>query len=236
MTLSPTDAASLPRFLNGVAAAPAGQAPAGVSPAANTAQRQKFWLVTCYLLLVLGLFCLPLLGALGIASYFRLSSETRALRSSVMESLPGHWDKQVAVNVGGFTLGLARFGTSFFHLPPEATAALQCLDGGDVGVYQLRGSSATANYSAMLASADQSMQRRGWERMVGVVEGRQFVAVYLPRNLSATKRIECCVVVLDGHDLVVASAHGKAEALLALVRTATKGEPVLGRLHGLAER
>ena len=72
--------------------------------------------------------------------------------------------------------------------------------------------------------------------MVGVVEGRQFVAVYLPRNLSATKRIECCVVVLDGHDLVVASAHGKAEALLALVRTATKGEPVLGRLHGLAER
>jgi len=234
MTMSQTDAASLPRFLNGMTTAPGREAPASASSAA--AGRQKFWLVTCYLLLVLGLFSLPLLGALGIASYFRLSSETRALRSSVMESVPGHWDKQVAVNVGGFTLGLARFVASFFNLPPEAKAAMQCLDGGDVGVYQLRGSSPAVNYSGMLASADQAMKRRGWERMVGVVEGRQLVAVYLPHDLPSTKRIECCVVVLDGPDLVVVSAHGNAEALLALMRTATKDQPLFGRLHALSER
>jgi hypothetical protein len=63
--------------------------------------------------------CLPLLCAVGIAGYFRLSSATEALRSSVIESVPGQWDKRFAVHVGGLTLGLVRFGSLFFNLPPE---------------------------------------------------------------------------------------------------------------------
>jgi hypothetical protein len=166
--------------------------------------------------LVLSIFCLPLLGALGIASYFRLSSETRALRASAMESVPGTWNKQVAVNVGGFTLDLVRFGSSFFRLPPEARAALQALQGGDVGVYQLQNSPRELNYSGVLSAADQSMKRRGWERIVGVVQGSQCVAVYIPHSLRPVKSIECCVMVLDEHDLVVASVRGNPESLLAL--------------------
>ena len=42
-----------------------------------------------------------------------------ALRSSVIESVPGQWDKRFAVHVGGLTLGLVRFGSLFFNLPPE---------------------------------------------------------------------------------------------------------------------
>jgi hypothetical protein len=133
-----------------------------------------------------------------------------------MESVPGKWDKQFAVNIGGFTLGLVRFGSSFFHLPPEPRAALQALEGADVGVYKLRSSLPALNYSGMLAAADQSMRRRGWERMVGVVQDRQFVAVYIPRGLRAVKHIKCCVLVLDGQDLVVASVRGNPESLLAL--------------------
>jgi hypothetical protein len=200
-----------------------------------TARRQRFGILACYLSLVLCLFCLPLLGALGIASYFRLSSETRALRNSVMESVPGKWNKQVAVNVGGWTLGLVRFGSSFFNLPPEAKAGLQCLDAAEVGVYKLQDSSPTPDYSGVLAAADQSMRRRGWERIVGVVQGRQFVAVYLPRNLSAVKQMECRLVVLDEHDLVVVSARGNLESLPALVRNATKGQPLIRWPHAPSE-
>jgi hypothetical protein len=185
--------------------------------------------------LVLCLFCLPLLGALGIASYFRLSSETRALRSSVMESVPGKWNQQIAVNVGGWTLGLVRFGSSFFNLPPEAKAALQFLQGAEVGVYELQGSSPTLNYSRVLTAADQSMKKRGWERIVGVVQGRQLVAVYMPRALSGIKQMECRVVVLDEHDLVVVSARGNPESLLALVRNATKGQPLIRWPHAPSE-
>jgi hypothetical protein len=152
-----------------------------------------------------------------------------------MESVPGKWHKQVAVNVGGWTMSLVRFGTSFFSLPPEAKTALQCVHGAEVGVYELQGSSPTPNYSGVLAAADKSMRQRGWERIVGVAEGRQFVAVYLPRSLSAVKEIECRVVVLDEHDLVVVSAHGNPESLLALVREATKGKPLFRWPHSLSE-
>ncbi|MGO8696650.1 MAG: hypothetical protein ACLQVY_02880 [Limisphaerales bacterium] len=201
-------------LLNGVRAAGPRQPLPVISSASP--RRQKLGIVACYIVLVLCIFSLPLLGALGVASYFRLSPETRALRSSVMESVPGKWNKQIAVNVGGFTLGLVRFGSSFFHLPPEARAALQAVDGADVGVYQLRNSPPALSYSGMLAAADQSMRRRGWERIVGVVQDRQFVAVYMPRSLRPIKGIKCCVMVLDGHVLVVASVRGNPESLLAL--------------------
>ena len=57
------------------------------------------------------------------------------------------------------------------------------------------------------------MRRRGWERIVGVAGGRQFVAVYMPRNLRTVKRMACCVAVLNEQDLVVASARGNLQPL-----------------------
>jgi hypothetical protein len=160
--------------------------------------------------------CLPLLCVIGIAGFFRLSSATQALRSSVIESLPGQWDKRFAVHVGGVTLGLVRFGSRFFNLPPEPKAALAVLHGAEVGVYKLQDAPSAPDYSAMFTAADKCMRRRGWERIVGVAQGRQFVAVYMPRNLRTAKRMECCVAVLNEQDLVVASARGNLEPLLEL--------------------
>jgi len=112
-------------------------------------------------------FCLTLLCAIGIASCFRLSSAPQALRRSVMESVPGQWDKRFAVNVGGFTLGFVRFGSHFFNLPPEPKAALEALRGAEVGVYKLRNPPPALDYSAVFKAADETMRRRGWERIVG---------------------------------------------------------------------
>ena len=165
------------------------------------------------LALMLGL---PTLCAVGIAGYFRLSSATKALGTSVMDSVPGQWDKRFAVHVGGLSLGLVRWGSSFFDLPPEAKAALEAVHGAEVGVYKLEDSPSTLDYSAVFTSADKSMRRRGWERMVGVAQRGQFVAVYVPRHLDTLKRMACCVVVLNEQNLVVASARGNVASLLDL--------------------
>ena len=177
--------------------------------------RPRFRGRTGYVVLALVL-CLPLLCAIGIAGYFRLSSATQALRSSVIESVPGQWDKRFAVHVGGLTLGLVRFGSRLLNLPPEPKAALEALLGAEVGVYSLHDAPSALDYSAMFTAADKCMRRRGWERIVGVARGRQFVVVYMPRDLRTVKRMACCVAVLNEQDLVVASARGNLKPLLEL--------------------
>jgi hypothetical protein len=166
---------------------------------------------------VLGVvLCLPFLCVIGVTGYFRLSSATQALRSSVMEAVPGQWDKRFAIHVGGMTLGLVRLGSSFFKLPPEPKAALGALHGAEVGIYRLQHAPSALEYSAVFAATDKAMKRRGWDRIVGVAKGEQFVAVYMPHNLRTLKRMACCVVVLKERDLVVASASGNVQPLLDL--------------------
>jgi hypothetical protein len=194
-------------------AVPHGRMPPATCAAASS--RLRFRVRTGYVVLALVL-CLPLLCAIGIAGCFRLSSATQTLRNSVIESVPGQWDKRFAVHVRGLTLGLMRFGSRFFNLPPEAKAALETLHGAEVGVYILQDAPSALDYSAMFTAADKCMRRRGWDRIVGVARGRQFVAVYMPRNLRTVKRMACCVAVLNEQDLVVASARGNLEPLLEL--------------------
>jgi len=133
-----------------------------------------------------------------------------------MESVPGQWNKQFAVNVGGFTLGLVRIGSRFFNVPAEPKAALESLRGAEAGVYRLRDAPSALDYRALLTVADKSMTRRGWERIVGVTERGQFVAVYMPRKAGTLTRVEFCVVVLDDGQLVVASGRGNPEPLIEL--------------------
>jgi hypothetical protein len=165
---------------------------------------------------LLMLLCLPLFGAAGVASYFRLSSQTRALRGSLMRSIPGQWDKRFAVNLGGFTLGAVRYGSRFFHMPPEPRAALEALHAAEVGVYRLQDQLESLDYNAVFLEADKSMRARGWERVVAVTQPRGMVMVYVPRKGISTSRMSCCVMVLQERDLVIASARGDLEPLLEL--------------------
>jgi hypothetical protein len=162
-------------------------------------------------------FGFALLAAAGVASYFRLSSETTALRRSVMASVPGHWDKKIAVNIGYFTMGLVRCGTHFIKMPPEPRAAMNALSGAEVGVYKLQEEPQAADARAIFASADKAMQRRGWERIVGVAKERELVAVYMPRKGLSLEHMRCCVMVWHGRELVVASARGNLAPLMDLV-------------------
>jgi hypothetical protein len=159
------------------------------------------------------MLCLPAVAVVGVASYFYLSSSTTVLRDAVMDSVPGRWHKQFGINVGEMTIDLARFGVSFTHLNPDAKEALKCLDHGDVAIYEFEDAKLSPDYALVLKTADKSMQRRGFERIVGVVEGKDFVAVYAPRDQHG-KDITCCVAVLSDRNLVVVSARGNTGPML----------------------
>jgi len=163
---------------------------------------------------LLALISLPVWCAIGIADYFYLGSSARTLGGAVMGSVPGHWNQRITINVGYFSLGVARIASSFVHLPPEARAAVNTLNSAEVGVYQLEEPVSQGSYGEAFAAADKAMRRRGWERIVGVSQQNQFVAVYAPRHLRSASNVSICVAVLNDRDFVVVSARGDLQPLL----------------------
>jgi hypothetical protein len=52
--------------------------------------------------------------------------------------------------------------------------------------------------------------------VVGVSKENSLVAVYVPRRGFTTQRIRCCVLVLQGRDLIVVGASGNLDPLLQI--------------------
>ena len=158
------------------------------------------------------LLLLVLLGT-AVASCFRLGADARAVRNELIKSSGVEWLQQIALNAGWLALGAVRVGLSCVRLDPAARAALQAVDGAGVGIYQLPAGTPPPNRAAMLAVADSAMTARGWERVVGVIDARDLVAVYFPKRVSV-HRLKCCVLVFDGKEMVLVSAQGNPEPLL----------------------
>lgn len=178
------------------------------------------WLWVGLAVLLVPLVALGVLAA-GVVSYFHLSSDTRALRNGLMEASGVEWRQQIGLNIGSVTLGVVRAGLSFAPLDSEARAAVQTVRGVEVGIYELAPGTKSQDCAAMLAVADQVMNTRGWERVVGVLDGEQLVSVYLPAKTVSTRRMKCCVMVFDGRQMVVACATANVEPLLECLRNQT---------------
>ena len=86
----------------------------------------------------------------------------------------------------------------------------------EVGVYKLRSGHQQLNLAAMLSAADKTMAGRGWDRVVGVMDRRELVAVYVPAQVRSTRNVKVCLVTVNGEELVVASARSNLEPLMAL--------------------
>ena len=166
----------------------------------------------------LGLLVAPLLLfvvlAAGVASCFRLNSDARALRDGLIRSSGVEWRQQIALNANWLALGAVRAGLSCVQLDPGARAALQSVRSAGVGIYQLASGTPPPDRAAMLAAADSTMTARGWERVVGVMDGQDLVTVYLPEKNVSVHRLKCCVMVFDGEEMVLVSAQGNLEPLL----------------------
>jgi hypothetical protein len=131
-----------------------------------------------------------------------------------MKSSGVEWRQQIALNAGRLTLGAVRAGLSCVKLDPVTRAALQSIRTAGVGVYQLPSGTPPPDRAAMLAAADSAMTARGWERVVGVMDGKDLVMVYVPGKNVTVHRMKCCVMVFDGEEMVLVSAQGDLEPLL----------------------
>jgi hypothetical protein len=161
------------------------------------------------------LLILPLL-ALGLSGCFKPAGEARAVRDRLVRQAGVRCATQFEFSVHGAVFHLVRAGLAFVDLDPEARAALTTLRGAGVGVYQLRFGGKACDRAALLSAADEAMTGRGWERVVGVLDGDEMVAVYVPRDTRPGGHLKVCAVVLDRDELVIASARTNPEPLIEL--------------------
>lgn len=190
------------------------------SPPPIRSPAKRRWLWVGLVLITIPLVALGGL-AFGVASYFHLSTDTRALRNELTRASGAKWRQQIALNIGSMTLGAVRGGLSFAPLDSKAKAALRAVRGAQVGVYKMTSESNHPNSAAMLSVADGVMSARGWERVVGGLDGEQMVGVFLPAGITSASQMKCCVVVLDGRQMVVVSARADLEPLLKCLRNQT---------------
>ena len=152
----------------------------------------------------------------GVTGCFRVSSDAVALRDSVMQATAVRWDEQIEFGVGPVTLNLARAGLAFVALEPEARTALNAVRSAEVAVYKRRDGRKHLPHPAILRAADKVMTERGWDRIVGVMNPRELVAIYVPRQARSTRNLKVCVVTANDDQFVVASARSNLEPLMEM--------------------
>lgn len=169
---------------------------------------------------VMGTFLVAsVLGGFAVWRLFQLGAETEALRAGMIGATHGRCEKKLALHVGMFATALVRAGSRFFTMPPEPRAALDSIHSVEVGIYEVQGNSAPVDAGAVLASTDKAMAARGWDRVVGVVHDHQVVTLYVPRRGISLRGLKCCLLVLQGRNMVLVSAKGNVEPLIALVQS-----------------
>jgi hypothetical protein len=157
---------------------------------------------------------LLVLTGIGVTGYFRQTSETAALRKAAASSLPGGCNKKVALNVGWFTTACIRKGSQFVNMPPEALAAMNSMRSVDFGVYELNHEPSEESLAQLFNRADAAMKLRGWDRIVGVRDNGTMVAVYFPKKSVPFSKVRFSAIVVDGRDMVVASASANLDPLV----------------------
>ncbi len=85
-----------------------------------------------------------------------------------------------------------------------------------MGVYKLTDANGIASAAEILADTDTTMNKRGWERVVGVVHDQQTVAIYVPHKGLSKSNLECALLVLHDRDLIIAAGSGNPMPLIEL--------------------
>ena len=68
----------------------------------------------------------------------------------------------------------------------------------------------------IIPPCDKVMEARGWNRLVGVLQADELVAVYAPREPDSARDVSVCVVVLHERELVLVRVRADWEPLLEL--------------------
>jgi hypothetical protein len=181
------------------------------------APRRRLWL---WVTLGAGL-CLTPFALLGIAavSYLTLDRDVRTLRHHVMAATDADWCTKAQVSVGRVTLGMVGQALRFVdHKDVEdARLALRSVKHASVGVYERSSDRQEWSSEELFVKTDRAMQKRGWTRLVGVVDKREAVLVYVQDDVDEGEPITLCIAVASGRELVVVSTSVDPDALGDLV-------------------
>jgi len=190
--------------------------PASTAPARRSYAR---WIIAGLVLLVAPV----VIVGVGVASLFRLDRNAALLRREMMTATGPGWDTKVQMSLGWCTLGTVRTALRFVSHEriDDARLALGAVRHASVGVYERNVRNTNKDARAMLADIDEAMRARGWSRLVGVVDGRETVLVYTSDAGMSGDKLDICVAVLDGQELVVVSTRVDAAALAKLVEKHT---------------
>lgn len=198
------------------------------SPAPRTSLKK--WLLRLFLASFLLAVLLPVVVAVAI---LRLSADTRTLRDAAIEESGTRWDRKIEVRAGSVPFMLARIAMPFAEVPWEAQQAISALHSAEVSVHELRGPQ--PDRSRMITEADKRMSKRGWDRLVGVVEGETVVAVYAKPTGEA--KLKFSVLVLADKMMVAVSGRGDLAPIFNLaMEKAYESVPELRRATIVAKR
>jgi hypothetical protein len=187
------------------------------APQTPAPRRGRIWF---WVLLGAGL-CLTPFALLGIAavSYLTLDRDVRTLRHHVMAATDADWSTKVQMSVGRVTLGVAGQVLRFVEHDDidDARLALGAVKHASVGVYERDSGAADWSREQLFAKTDRAMQNRGWSRLVGVLNPREAVLVYVQDDADEGDPIRLCIAVANGRELVVVSTSVNPDQLGELV-------------------
>ena len=144
----------------------------------------------------------------------RLNRQASEVRDVIGQVVKGEASTQVQFSVGSGVLGMARFVAGFIDdVPTEALHAMDAVDSASVGVYRLHENPSSSERITIMNQTAESMMADGWYRVVAVQDDDEMVMIFAPESGTDPDKLRFCVVVCDGNDLVVVSAHGSAGPL-----------------------
>ena len=159
---------------------------------------------------------LAALLAVGLPGCAKSNGDAQALARSLRQAAATPVTQDIGVSVGLFPLSLARCGLAFVKLDPDARAALSAVHAVELGICEFQPGRTRLRYDGLLSAADKTMSERGWDRVVTVLSEHEFVAVFVRPKTGAVRDLELCLAVVDGTQMVVASARGNPEPLLEI--------------------
>ena len=164
---------------------------------------------------------------LGITaiSFLTLNSDAATLRGHVMDATHADWDTRIQFSVGRLTFGALRTCLSFVpDLDEEARLAIGTVRNASVGIYELADHGIDWSHEKLFVDTDKAMNRRGWTRLVGVADHKDTVLIYVPADAELRGSVDVCLAVVDGRNLIIASASIDGDSLMKLVRSETHGD------------
>ncbi len=186
-----------------------------VTPSPVARRRSVGW----WIALGLGLLLTPLVVfGVGAISMLRLNSDAAVLRREVMAASEAKWQTKVQVSVGWVTLGAVRTGLQFIQAEhiDDARLALKAVRSASVGVYECNSRRGDLSLKQLFDQTDTVMRQRGWSRLVAVADGDKTVLIYTSDDMGSGNRIDLCLAVVDGNEMVVVSTNVDATVLAEL--------------------